>query len=571
MLRPLSDANSLSLRLAHSFQNTSSQKNVKYTHVSMDGASRGKFCIPPEKNGEFLERVGRDLLSNRAIYFCEMATPISALFMDLDFGGSSINDLPNLNEIVDSVIPVIKDRITNFFPLVRPDTPEWNKLFTYIAVGGKPGLKNPTVPDKFGVGIHLHFPFINVSLEEMKPIRHDVVLYLQSEFPNYQWASIIDERVYITGRSLRMVGNRKAQKCGSCKQAMAAHKKTYKTNSQTRATLGPACTVCDNLRHIDLGDNRVYRFLTTNSTDEKFKKDLENRIDVLVEKCSIRRVFETSATEGFTLPEGCPLPWTYKIKVQLTEQQYENHRKKAENFKPSTHVKSFFTKNERLDQNIDADVFYYVTQLIQNFLPVYSRLIPTQIARDQQNGIMMILVDGENNRYCLNKMPDGVRGKRGGHHSTAEIYFNISDFKYMHQCCFSKVNAASGERRDCRYNGETCENWKSEPQSIPNDIIYKLFPNYAEKIHQQTSSGTNSLASSSSQINLSSTSHFSMEDDPFLKQLKKCQMLAWNRACNPTDEIPKSKRNLYQRKTTNLSNFFGDSSSKFSGNKRPLQ
>ena len=84
MERTRSDINSGSLLLMNHYQMAGTDRSTP-THVSMDGSLRGKFNLSSDKEGEFLESLGNDVNKNMNLYFCEMATPISALFFDFDF------------------------------------------------------------------------------------------------------------------------------------------------------------------------------------------------------------------------------------------------------------------------------------------------------------------------------------------------------------------------------------------------------------------------------------------------------------------------------------------------------
>lgn len=558
MERARTDPDSSSLLILHEHAVGRNQKcgGANITHVAMDGIESGKFCLPDDKHAEFLAAVGKDLINKRKLYFCELATPISALFFDLDFQAQSAEELPNTADFVAQIVPHIRNRVANFFPVLDPMHPDYERQLTVIVVGGEPGLKNFTKQKKYGVGMHVHFPHIQITMEHMTVIRNDIVSFLHIEIPQFQWASILDEKVYFQSRGLRMVGMRKADKCSVCVQKVVDYKK-MKTASGAKMSTGPPCAICANFRHVDLGDNRVYKFMYC--SDTVFHNRLSREVDTLVYMCSIRRPTEMYITDGFVIPGSAPLPATFGISGPLTKQRYEDARNKAMSRKP-TGIKSFFQRNEKLDCTVEPDAFMVATQLVQSFLkPWYSRLFATEIARNSQTGEMYILVEGENNRYCLNKMPDGMRGVRGGHHTSAKIYFRILDFKWFHQCCTSFTDPQASEKRDTRYNGDSCHKWQSEPVQVHVSAIPILFP---EGNPTSTPSSLHSSANgSSNSITLSlMPSSSNVDEDPLVSHFKKLQELSWQRASRPNDMNMTKRPNYSGRRTsTSLQSIFSNS------------
>lgn len=172
-------------------------KGAVPTHLLLNG---GKLFVPPWEEDEFLEKYSKWLEEGRKLHVVEQKTsPCFRFFMDIDFVSRcppTVADLTTLAEVIG--VSVAKCAVRSDFHVSIS-----NKFA--LSLKGKEGFKR---------GLHLVFDF-PVNKGAALLIRRHVIRDLREAFGKDAWEEMVDASVY-TGAGLRMIGSRKARRCG-CK------------------------------------------------------------------------------------------------------------------------------------------------------------------------------------------------------------------------------------------------------------------------------------------------------------------------------------------------------------------
>lgn len=153
-------------------------------------------------------------------------------------------------QIIQSVINQTFDKIESGTEKDRQD------LLTLVAADASPRLitKNHKLYVKHGH--HLHWPKLIVTADTALALHQAIVLELsispaiielQTKFGyKFDWKSVMDDRPYRDGKSLRLVGSCKPDKCAICEfKHPKSDPKKRKTDYDNQADMSSQCMVCE--------------------------------------------------------------------------------------------------------------------------------------------------------------------------------------------------------------------------------------------------------------------------------------------------------------------------------------
>jgi hypothetical protein len=172
-------------------------KMRRKTHLWMEiGTRPATFLDVPDKlYDEFIERYALSGIHNKSSdepkYIMEIVDPLVnkfKTFFDID----NIGDTPLTDEEILKIVHILQKHITS-------------SVYVTGCISDEQNFKVKT-------GLHLKCPDWVVTSAEMMELHKKFVHDLYIEMPDKNWASIIDDSVYVGSRGIRMFGSRKVTK-----------------------------------------------------------------------------------------------------------------------------------------------------------------------------------------------------------------------------------------------------------------------------------------------------------------------------------------------------------------------
>lgn len=246
-------------------------KDVKPTHIFMDGIRGGSVHVPPELESDFLDAFSRDLVNKVTVCLVEKCTPEFHFFVDIDFRGPKELDRMQLGQL-------IQRQVQKYYP-------EESSVKKVVVCA--------TEPDKDKTGIHYIFPYLVVDKRRALHIHASIVQALKTEMIEWEseghiWEEMADNSVYLRDDGdLRMIGSHKTKMCDEC-----------------RGSRDLICTKCKGVGKLDLG--RIYSVIMYIDPDGSMSTRSLGNMNEKVKMSSLRS--HRPLTEGFTLFDGCPTP-----------------------------------------------------------------------------------------------------------------------------------------------------------------------------------------------------------------------------------------------------------------------
>lgn len=400
-------------------------KGEEATHYCLVG---GKYCIPQEKHGEWLEEYARHLqMSSEPVYFVERRTPLFRMHYDWDMIQS---DVPSLQDVVGMV------RIcTAVFRRFYPDAPE-DSRFTAIV------LRSPTMAKTVcaegssaqvavqKTGFHIIWPLLVVNQVQALTMREACVVELVRSlpprvFPANSVEEVVDDCVLLDN-GLRMVGSDKARQCDVC-------------GGKGRVN-GEHCMNC---RYGRLPERRVYTPFCVVSDGGELDGDKlrvlqreENKLP-LVSCCSIRS-FRTEPTPGYIKPALVPEVTPELVTKEKKRQAMQKQRLATGKPVCESGIKwlSDATQIER-----SSVLFQQMQEFIQQKMgrPEWAQVQLKTFLFSPSACRYFIKVWSEGSRWC---------GNVGREHGSSTIFFVVTKNGVV-QKCFSKKKAV--EPHCCNY------------------------------------------------------------------------------------------------------------------------
>lgn len=246
-------------------------KDVKPTHIFMDGIKGGSVHVPPDLELDFLDAFSRDLVNNVTICLVEKCTPEFRFFVDIDYRGVKELDLVCLGQLIQRQIALYykEDPMT------------------------KKGLICSTEVQGDKTGVHYIFPHLVVDKIRALHIHASIVQALKKEMTEWEseghiWEEMADNSVYLRDDGdLRMIGSHKTKLCDEC-----------------RGSKDLVCHKCKGVGKLDLG--RVYTVKKYLDPDGSVSLRPLGNMSEKVRMSSLRS--HQPLTPGFALFEGCPTP-----------------------------------------------------------------------------------------------------------------------------------------------------------------------------------------------------------------------------------------------------------------------
>lgn len=401
------------------------EKGEEATHYCLVG---GKYSIPQERHGEWLEQYARHLqVSSEPVYFVERRTPLFRMHYDWDMIQP---DVPSLQDVVAMV------RIcTAVFRRFYPDTPDDNR-FTAIV------LRSPTMAKKVcaegssmpvpvqKTGFHIIWPLLVVGQVQALTMREACVVELVRSlpprvFPANPVEEVVDDCVLLDN-GLRMVGSDKARQCDVC-------------NGKGRLN-GENCMNC---RYGRLPERRVYTpFCVVADSGELDDERLrvlqreENKLP-LVSCCSIRS-FRAAPSPGYVKPALLP-----EVTPELVSK--EKKRQAMQKARVATGKPVCESGIKWLSDATPIERGSVLFQQMQEF--VQKKMGRPEWAQMQ---LRTFLFSPSACRYFIKVWSEGSRwcGNVGREHGSSTIFFVVTKNGVM-QKCFSKKKTT--EPYCCQY------------------------------------------------------------------------------------------------------------------------
>jgi hypothetical protein len=173
------------------------------SHLKLNG---GKLSIPPNKLAKFQKLYAKDIDKGVLHYLCELKTPTYKLFIDVDL----IDNEALSDETIIEYSKIIHEVVLHYYPHLKP-------FLIICTTTPKPVFMNDY--NYIKTGIHLIWPDIIVSYENIRWIREAIIQYLTikaGESSLESWDKIIDDTVY-RKNGLRMIYSNKMSLCKICK------------------------------------------------------------------------------------------------------------------------------------------------------------------------------------------------------------------------------------------------------------------------------------------------------------------------------------------------------------------
>jgi hypothetical protein len=386
-------------------------KDVKATHAMLN---QGSLHVPHKDHEAFIDVYTRALQAGLKMYIAEQPTPVTRMYMDLDF-----NQLKGLSERgIEAVSVVCTKVVARFFP--------GTSSRTIVAAGPhkNSSMKLPVdaanmkVPDKPEVstiktGVHLHWPSFLVTGPQAREIRLNVIDALieafghrsTAEFRN-PWTEVVDDSIYCKsstrgGSGIRMIGSWKAKNCKDCARAVDVTCGTCRGLKHVVETDIHGAPGCPYMMLCVLGpvapDGTVIRDL---EAEAAYLSDMKS----LMLDASIRTSLDTESVDMYARPPG-----------SASLDADPGGPKKAK--KPPA------ARNER---SVDASdpVYRELQTLIREaFGSLYASVIVRSVTKSSQQ--YTVTVGGLNCRYCQNI---------GQEHRSNNIYFVVRQDGIVQRC-----------------------------------------------------------------------------------------------------------------------------------------
>jgi len=389
------------------------------------------MSIPSPVLKKFNQLYASDIEMGVDLFVSECRTPVHKAFLDFDFEGPEVHDLPYYVELTKTVIQSFR----RFYVDVPDDT------FRCIILTRPP---TELSGGHFKFGAHLIFPYLYVTVEMIGAIYGTVMNSLKSSFPRNagenSWDKVFDS-VCVEGHGIRMIGSKKAENCRKC-------------NNQVK--LREKCS-CDVLRPGKIIHPEAYSLLIVvnhdGQPDEQKLYEFKNYTRLVI-ATSIRLPEDQQPTAGFAIYPGAPLG---------TLVQKKNRK---------THTLTGFIKDKRrvssMRNRTEVPREHDLYDLFEDYLqkgrmgPKYTMLTIKSISKIELSKITLyrVLIDGHNRRYCHNKQAE---------HKTNSIYFEIKA-KGVSQRCFCSCPTKRPT------TNKTCREYMSNPKALTNAMMDVLYP-----------------------------------------------------------------------------------------------
>ena len=364
--------------------------------------------------------------------------------------------------------------------------------------------------ERFGEGVHLIFPHLEVDSTQALNIRETLIHRLEQspEFggrpPERSWRTIVDEGVYgERGGALRMLGSRKAEHCKPCAKKDAARKKKNKeaaaakkkgdnaklvvNNAVVQGDRPPGRAAaefedkgCDECRGGYVWTSRIYwpEYMLNSSGELMDLTELldpnrlvqpENpakppRRDCLftLMRLASLRTYSTKPTPEFRMPVGAIryVPMKPALASKSKTKGKGEPREHEEDLKTLSRMKAKypFVKEHPWIALVHALIW-------RKFGEVYRQSQVRQMFalhnKDSLHPTLMVCLSGPGSNYCLNINAD---------HNSNTVYFLISE-EGIHQRCGCQCDKE-------RPSGVMCKKYRSETKSLTDVplLVHAFFP-----------------------------------------------------------------------------------------------
>lgn len=396
----------------------------------------GKYSVPDLLLPELYQLLARALRAGVMPAINEIRSVHFPFYVDFDF------ELP-FSDLDASVYRKLADvanrQVMRFFP---EGTAPFRCIVCTKSKGASPGKAAGT----WKHGVHMHWPFLIVLLEQALQLRAAfVVAYdamswsddLGIERP--PWESILDAQVYRAAcGGLRMLGAPKAKKCTAC--------------------IGQrSCTVCgkqNNACILDLNVYQLFGVFAGGVADDAELQRLRSNAQHLLCSTSVRRdATKTALTEGYRPFVGCP-----NVCSEWLEGSSRKRRDRGTLLRDDT---------KRFGARFKKDVTNpKVVEIVRALLVQHNERYATcRVTIKADDRSMRVALSGEGARYCENK---------GDYHKQQNVYMeiykgggNVEYFSRMRCFCACPV---------VRKGGTTCKEFKSwRPIAITPEDASALF------------------------------------------------------------------------------------------------
>jgi hypothetical protein len=396
------------------------------THVFMDG---GKVHISPEDIPEFFERYAKDVWNNKMTpnnpcfwnYICELHTDTFNFYADLDILDTELFTY-------ERVMTLAKNIQNAIYPFIKAThSSSEAKVVVCMSQSYEKG-------DLMKTGVHMIWPGVRVESCDALFLREVIVQYLDKEVGKRPagvnpWSDVVDEAVYGNGKSLRMIGSYKSDRC-KCK--------------------GHDCMICGGSKRIPKA--RTYDptiVLDGNGNELKTLTANVKNINKLTETLQLVTI-RTNEMSNVDLVKPYPKWFTFNV-----DKFKSNCRGRRPNKKHSTVMRGI-KQNSRFkgdDVELSDEIIKKLSKQIQRAMqcPEYKNL-GIRSVKKSANDMFTIIT---NSHYCQNL---------GRNHNSEHVYFQIRGKKIV-QKCFCKCDTSEGrEKGKCKY-------YSSSPQHFPGRLI----------------------------------------------------------------------------------------------------
>ena len=185
-----------------------SKDGDKHTHLLFNG---GKFCIPKDREREFIKIYTECLLKKEKVFVVECRPKIFKFMIDLDIKENITDSSESkwTDEHIEEVVKLIQNVLFEFY--------EINMNVICCTSPSKIIQAKGTEPQKLKLGIHLIWPRNFIIPSDALILRSAIIQKLISVYGKRtngnSWEDVVDERVYISN-GYRMVGSDKISRDG---------------------------------------------------------------------------------------------------------------------------------------------------------------------------------------------------------------------------------------------------------------------------------------------------------------------------------------------------------------------
>jgi hypothetical protein len=434
---------------------------------SHNNLAGGVLRVPLEDSDTFHQHYMDDIHEGHVFYYSENFTRVYRMCFDLDFKSEAVGqstedpgdlealDLDGFEYRYGVYVEIVKT-VRRFYPVDMAA-----EKFTVIVLEA-PSKSMPETPDHPAytkVGVHLVFPFLNVSKSQglymveaaTTALEHDMgkrgEITLGDEETGKRvvwqnsWEDVCDKIVHLNG-NLRLPYSDKPMKCKDC-DSNPACKRGGKSLCED-----PFCV------YQRKPENRAYTpklvLKLNGNTDATMLKLLTSNRYRAIRMTSVRTQL-TSTTPGFAPFEGCTMPPELTADGKVGKKL---RKRKVREARATAGDKTYLDENDKRSRAM--------LDLVRKTDPHYSKLLfQSCFYMDLTSGARRFLfhVRGEGSNYCLNKADD--------HHSST-IYFVFSKAGIRQKCFCRKAVP--------RISGNPCSKWASELMVAPLDKLSVLFP-----------------------------------------------------------------------------------------------